>query len=490
LLSSLPEDKFSEDPWLALASAWGLAYEGDLDQAQMLLKLAATGSEDPDGENRPRLKGRILVLQAYLAGSGADYPQSVQFAREALKELPESDLSIRSFTILIIGNAYRFEGKLKDALHYHQEALQLSERARDTSLSVIILSRLVEIYRITGQVELSCGKGRETLALIEQHQYKIGVTTFIEGYLKLRLSRSYYERNELEQAYQSAETGLELAKQWGAYDSLSLGYFNFCEIYQAMGDAEKAGSYLQEFMQKFPFESRFQYRTALAYQAELALRIGDVQSAEHWAQSSGLQVSDNIPFLLYKFYDVLAQVLIAQKKYADARPLMEKLLRTAVESGAVELEIQARGRMALMLMEAGDEKSALEMFTPALNLAAAGKYMRTILDLGDEIAQGILIAAKKGIQVAYCSDLLENIQPAKTAGCAERQVLIEPLSSRENDVLGLIALGYSNQEIAEELTLSLYTIKSHARNIFSKLGVKNRTEAVARARRLGVLPQE
>ena len=490
LLGSLSENRISGDPWLALAMAWGLAYEGELGKAQTLLEMASDSIEDADGKTRSQLKGRILVLRAYLAGTRADYPKSIHFAYEALKEVPEGDLSIRSFTILIIGNAFRFQGKLKDALEYHQEALKLSESARDTFLSVMILSRLVDIYRITGQVDLSFWTGQDALKRIDHYQYKIGVTTFVEGYLKLRMSSSYYERNELEEAIIFAGTGLELARQWGAYDSLSLGYFNFCKIYQALGDSEKAESYLGEFIEKYPFESRFQYQTALAYKAELAVWKADIQSADFWVQSSGLRVSDNIQYLQFKFYDVLAQVLIVQKKFADARVLLKKLLRIAVESGAVEHEIRTRGRLALVLKEEGDEKSALEMFAPALNLAANGKYVRTILDLGEDIAQLMHVAVKNCIQVDYCLLLLENFQSPKQTKSPDDQVLVEPLSSRENEVLKWIALGYTNQEIAEELYLSLHTIKSHARNIFSKLGVKNRTEAVARARLLGVLPQE
>lgn len=490
LFRSLPENKISDNPWLALAFAWGLAYEGELEKAQKFLEIVSDESENFDRKARSQLKGRTLVLRAYLAGTRAEYPKSIKFAHEALQAIPGSDLSIRSFTILIIGNAFRFQGKLKGAIQYHQKALDLSERARDTFLSVIILSRLVEIFRMTGQINLSCVTGRDALALLEYHQNKIGVTTFVEGYLKLRMCGSYYERNELDEALRFTDIGLHLVKQWGAYDSMSLGYFNFCKIYQALGDKEKAESYLQAFIEKYPFENRSQYQTALAYQAELAVRKADIQSADYWVQTTGLHIGDDIQFSQFKFYDVFAQVLILQKSFADARFLLEKLLQIAVESGAVQFEIRTRGRLALILQEEGDENSALEMMTPALNLAADRKFLRTVLDLGENIAQLIYVAAKNGVQVNYCLQLLENFQPPEQTKSLNDDILIEPLSTREKGVLGLIALGYTNQEIADALYLSLYTIKSHARNIYSKLGVKNRTEAVARARLIGILPQE
>jgi LuxR family maltose regulon positive regulatory protein len=194
--------------------------------------------------------------------------------------------------------------------------------------------------------------------------------------------------------------------------------------------------------------------------------------------------------MLFKFYDVLAQVLIAQEQYADAHLLLEKILRAAFETGAVNHEIRTRGRLALLLQAEGDEASALEIFAPALDLAASGQYVRTILDLGENIARLIYTAVENGVQVEYCSRLMENLQQPKLTRASEHQDLIEPLSSREIEVLDLIALGYTNQEIAEALVLSLYTVKSHARNIYGKLGVKNRTEAVARARLYGLLSED
>jgi LuxR family maltose regulon positive regulatory protein len=490
LMKSLPASKISNDPWLALALAWGLAYEGELDHAYTLLEIASAGSKDSNEMRRDQLKGRILVLRAYLAGTKADYPQSIQFAQQALAEFPKDDLSIQSFTILIIGNAFRFQGETTKAIQFHQKALNLSKKARDTFLTVVILSRLVDIYRITGQVNLSLSTGLDALQLIEDLQNKIGVTTFVEGYLRLRLSSTYYELNKLDQALRCAETGLELARQWGAYDSQSVGYFNICQIYQVLGDPEKAERYIQEFIDKYPYESRYQCKMALAYKAELALRGEDIQSAASWVKSSGLQISDDIRFVQFKFYDVLAQVFIAEDKLEDAYLLLEKILRLTVDSGAVVHEIRTRGRMAMLLQKDRNESLALEMITLALDLAAEGGYVRTILDLGENIPHLLYAAAQNGIQVKYCSRLLEGLQPQKQVKFPDNQPLVEPLSSREKEVLELIALGYTNQEIAEQLYLSVYTIKSHARNVFGKLGVKNRTEAVARARLYGLLPKD
>jgi LuxR family maltose regulon positive regulatory protein len=354
---------------------------------------------------------------------------------------------------------------------------------------VIILSRLVSIYRITGRIDLSCSTGKRALALLQQHKTGIGVKTFVEGYLKLRMTRSFYERNELDEARRYANEGLELAEQWGAYDSLSLGYFNSFLIHKADGDFKTGERYLKTFLEKYPYEDRFQYKLAQAYLAELAVNKGDQKSAESWAESSGLSVDDDIQYSQFKFYDVLAQILIEKQQYAEAKALLIKLLQIAAESQSVQYEIRIRARFGLLLQKEGDEKSALEMITPALNLAATGKFMRTILDLGECIAALIYTAGSNGVASAYCFQLVENFRHRRHAKSQGEDGVLEVLSFREQEVLSLIALGYSNQKIADELFLSLHTIKSHARSIYSKLGVKNRMEAVARARLMGIIPE-
>ena len=152
--------------------------------------------------------------------------------------------------------------------------------------------------------------------------------------------------------------------------------------------------------------------------------------------------------------------------------------------------MRARGKLALVLQATGQEEAAITMLECALDQAASEEYRRVFLDQGQPMAQLLYQAASRGIQPEFCNQLLAEFPSAPQPGSELQDELIEPLSDRETEVLRHIALGSTNQEIAQELVLSLYTIKSHARNIYGKLAVKNRTEAVAKARLLGLLPRD
>ena len=136
----------------------------------------------------------------------------------------------------------------------------------------------------------------------------------------------------------------------------------------------------------------------------------------------------------------------------------------------------------------GDGAAATELLGSALALAAPEGYRRSFMDQGEAMAQLLYRAALEGVESEFCQQILAQFPTASELEKRSWEGLVEALSEREFEVLTLIAEGLSNQEIAQALFVSLYTIKSHARNIYGKLGVKNRTEAVAKARLFGLLP--
>jgi LuxR family maltose regulon positive regulatory protein len=152
--------------------------------------------------------------------------------------------------------------------------------------------------------------------------------------------------------------------------------------------------------------------------------------------------------------------------------------------------------MAVALVGQGDEEGALDHLERAIELAEPGGYLRVFLDAGEPLYALLYQAAQKGIHTQYCMHILMEAEKDSKGSIGIMKVgdkeetidMVEPLTEREIEVLKHIAQGFTNQEVAQELVLSLYTVKSHARNIYSKLGVKNRTEAVSRARLLGLLP--
>ena len=147
---------------------------------------------------------------------------------------------------------------------------------------------------------------------------------------------------------------------------------------------------------------------------------------------------------------------------------------------------------ALVFAESSDKDKALQALGRALALAEPGGFIRIFVDEGEPMAQLLSAAAARGMMPDYVGKLLAAIKAEEpecgdTSDRPSAQILIEPLSQRELEILNLIALGLSNREISERLFLALDTVKGHNRRIFDKLQVQRRTEAIARARELGLL---
>jgi LuxR family maltose regulon positive regulatory protein len=142
----------------------------------------------------------------------------------------------------------------------------------------------------------------------------------------------------------------------------------------------------------------------------------------------------------------------------------------------------------------GDTAQASTTLERALTLAEPGGFIRVFVDEGPPMARLLYEALNRGIAPDYVRRLLaafpmaepEKAEPSRAQ--TAKPELVEPLSERELEVLQLIAEGLTNPEIAARLFLALNTVKTHSRNIYGKLGVHSRTQAVSRARALGLLP--
>jgi LuxR family maltose regulon positive regulatory protein len=237
----------------------------------------------------------------------------------------------------------------------------------------------------------------------------------------------------------------------------------------------------------------------------LALACGQLEPALHWAATCGLRYDDPLTPPLgkqhYVRYVTLARVLIARGRghrnassLAQAQMLLERLLEIATHTGAHGRRIEIGMLLALALYAQGKTKQALSTLGPILAQAEPEGYLRLFADEGEVMAR--LLALMTPFTTAS-SDYLERIRAAIAPAwqaqpdvSASRGVPSDPLSDREHDVLQLVAIGLSNQQIAERLVLSLHTVKLHVKHLLAKLGATNRTQAVARARAFHLLTRE
>jgi LuxR family maltose regulon positive regulatory protein len=188
----------------------------------------------------------------------------------------------------------------------------------------------------------------------------------------------------------------------------------------------------------------------------------------------------------------LARVWIAQDRYDEALALLEPIARVIEqqELRSNRREIELHLLRALAFQAQGNIARALAALEQAVSLAEPGGYVRIFVDEGPLLARLIYEAVARGISPQYTGRLLAAFPALESAPTSHQlfEEMVEPLSERELEVLRLVAEGLSNREIAQQLFISLRTVKWHTSNIYGKLGVKNRTQAVAKAGALGILP--
>jgi LuxR family maltose regulon positive regulatory protein len=237
-----------------------------------------------------------------------------------------------------------------------------------------------------------------------------------------------------------------------------------------------------------------------AWKARSWLAQAKLAAASRWAHQHGLisggrpnQV-DQFDFFSLNAFVVLARILLAQERWGEAIGLLLRLLQAAEAGGRTSKMVEILGLQAMAAQAKGDKSLALAAIKNALTLAEPEGFVRIFVDEGPPMARLLYEAVTRGIAPDYARRLLaafpigEPEQPEPSRSQVPESELVEPLSERELEVLQLIAEGLTNPEIASRLFLSLNTVKAHTRNIYGKLGVHSRTQAVARARALGALP--
>jgi LuxR family maltose regulon positive regulatory protein len=209
-----------------------------------------------------------------------------------------------------------------------------------------------------------------------------------------------------------------------------------------------------------------------------------------------LKLDGDIPYLHEKEYLMLARFLLANGQFDEAAILAQRLLERAEAGGRISRMIEILIVQALLFQARSDPIQSMRALERTLTLAQPGGFVRVFVDEGPPMASLLYQALSREIAPDYVQRLLaafpveepDQIRPAQTQ--SDEAEWIEPLSEREIEVLRLVAEGLSRQEIASQLVLSLNTVKTHARNIYSKLGVHNQMQAVGKARALGLLEYE
>ena len=507
-LKALPAEQVSSRPQLCIFLAWVMFANGQQEAAELSLQaaeraLASTpttriieaSSNDPDRQSEPNkvtLQGRIATIRAFMASFRGDGPEIIKYARQALEYLPVQDSVWRSSAAIVLGDAHSFSGELLAAYHARIEALKASEAAGNIYLILIASLKLTAALRQQGRLQRVIEICRQQARLATESGLS---QTAMAGSLFAVWGEVVCEWNDLDRAIDYVKKGVELSEQ--GRDVAVLGWSYLCLVRVLFSTRDLiGGEKVIHKMKKIGRESDVPpwiTNQLAAWQTRIWLAQNNLEAALEWAQEGGMSIDGELPFLREIEYMALARLLMAQGRFNETTRLLKRLLEAAEAGGRVSRVIELLILQALACQAGGDTTRAMTTLERALTLAEQGGFIRIFVDEGSPMARLLQEAVARGITPDYTRRLLaafpgaepEQISPSKTQDPPSE--LIEPLSERELEVLQHIADGLTNPEIAARLFLSLNTVKVHTRNIYGKLNVHSRTQAIARSQELGLL---
>lgn len=479
-MDALPEQTVRDNP--VLASSMGIVlfmtstYEHALPYA-----IAAENSISPDAPLF--IQGQLLCLKAHLALCDDQLDECINFARDALEYLDEEHLFLRSLTLNVLGQVLEMKGDVAAAAGIYRQAFETGWQAGDRLGALVVFTNLIFALN-------ELGRRREAVAWCEQvigdGEAGSAQSLPLLDAVYLPWSLLAYEANDLELARRYAQRALEfltavkfpLGIIWGQY---ILARIDLAEgEYDLAKEISRKGYRLAARMGRGDVQGDW----FAALEAQADLDRGELPAALNWAESGAFTPQDSPHIWFDHSYFTYTRTLLAQGRFGDAQKLLDTMEALAQDGGRKRKLISIHLLHALALSAQEDKQESVSRLARALRLAAPQDYRRAFLEEGQKIAQ--LLPLARSAAPLFVDDLLLAFRPAYTP---LRQVegLLDPLTEREGEVLNLVAKGLSNREIADVLVVTLGTVKKHLNNIFSKLYVSNRTQAVARAREIGLL---
>ncbi len=479
-LDALPRTVLDARPWLWVRSATVALNAGRTTGVEEKLKAAEEAVQDADLDDETRdLIGQIAAARATLALANYEPETMINQAHRALEYLHPDNLPFRGRAVRALGYAYQLQGDRAAARHAYTEAMAIRQTSGNINLTVSATTGLGNVQESENELYQAAETYRCSLQLLGDQAPSNADQEFIG------LARILYEWNDLDAAEQYAQQSLQLARQYvGAIDRFVTCEVLLARLKLARGDVAGAAAMLAA-TEKSVRENTFVRRMPEVAAAEVLtlLQQGNLAGAAHLAQTHDLPLTR-------------ARVHLAQGDPSAALAVLEPYRRRVEERAWADEQLRTMILQAVAFDALGERAKAVELLDAALSSAEPGGFIRIFVDEGAPMARLLREALSRGVHPEYVRRLLAAF-PIDDGGRATSPAtrvagsrLAEPLSLRELEVLPLIARGLTNQEIAARLYLSLHTVKAHARNIYAKLGVSSRTQAVARGRALGYLSED
>jgi len=493
-VKAVPNRLIRNRPVLSVSYAYALLGYGDFDAADARLKDAErwldTESDEMvvvDKAQFLALPATIAIARAYCAQALGDVSAAVKYASQILNLVPEGHDIRHIQATSLLGLTYWATGNLEAAYQTFADYIRRLRSAGDLAHAISPAFVLADIRMAQGYLHEATATLNQLLQLVLEQGEPLPPDT---AELYRGLSELHREQGDLQTAAQYLNRSKALISQSTLLDRQRRLHLADAQLKLAQGDQHAALDLLDKAEACFIRTPLPDVRPIPARRARIWITRGRLDRASMWASENHLQSDDHLTYLREFEHITLARLLLARCKTNrinnagyEAIRLLNRLLQAAEARAQIASMIEILVLLALVYEAQGNLDLALKPLERALALAEPEGFVRVFVDEG----QPMVTLLSQGITPDYTKRLLAYFATAQAKPTEESPALIETLTPREQSVLQLLAAGRSNPEIAAELVISVTTVKTHVKNIYEKLQVANRVQAIARANELNLL---
>jgi LuxR family maltose regulon positive regulatory protein len=482
----LPDSAKRSRPWLAVAHAWILVFAGQLDRVEALIEDAEwAATKMDDSQEAKHLQGYIAAVRHHATALAGDHAQSIAQARKALERLPADDLVTRSWATVSLALVLYRRGDTIAADTALARAVSLSRALEPGHIAVMVLCTLGSAQIHKGQLWRAADSFREALGLASEYTDRSGQQLPVSGYAYAYLARVLVEQNDVQAAMGYLDKGIELCERWGEPELLTGAYMCVARIRLAVNDHQGALAAIGKAKRTAQQISVWYSHRPAPLEALILLRMGDDSIAAKWADA-GLDMFDGL-----EADHIRGQIYLAQGRLPEALATTDGLLQMAEPAEANLHVLRALILKSMVLDAQGEQDRSQAAIRQALAIAEPEGYVRSFVGMGSDMAHILRRAVPLPAVGHYAAKLLSVLESETEARSRPPHpainALVEPLSDREMDVLQLLNTGMTSTQIAEQLYISVHTVRTHIKNIYGKLDVHSRRDAIDRAVDLGLV---
>jgi LuxR family maltose regulon positive regulatory protein len=485
-LDALPDAVVRARPVLAVGVIGTLMSSGEFEGVDGRLREVERYLDENVGseEEFRRLPGEIQMYRAALALVHGDIPATIGHAHRAVDRAMGDDHLTVAGASALLGLAYWNNGDLEAAHQSYSACVEGLRRAGN-------LSDILGCSIALADIRITQGRLGEALRTYEQAllaSRQDGTVLRGTADMYVGLSQLALERDDLDAATRHLLHGQELGEQAGLPQHPYRRRVAMARVRLAQGDPHGALELLDEAQQLYVGDFFPNVRPVPALTARLLTAQGELGAALGWAREQSLSVDDEVSYIHEFEHVTLARLVAAQGRTSDAAGLLQRLLAAAEAGERTGSVIEILVLQALTHHAGGDTPAALVALDRALTLAEPEGYVRVFVGEGAPMLALLGAVAKQRVSWTYVRRLVDAFGESTPATRA--QGLVDPLSDRELQVLRLLGTDLDGPAIARELVVSLNTLRTHTRNIYTKLGVNSRRAAVRQARTLDLTSRD